>query len=105
MKNAVKDFYTYQLKSAKGLQVLIKGIDSCVDTEEVKCALQNNGYKIKNVLNIRNRERIPQPLFRVEFEPSDIKLKKNETHPVYDLKYLLHRKITVEEPHKRSGPV
>ncbi|GBP10733.1 Nucleic-acid-binding protein from transposon X-element [Eumeta japonica] len=74
-----KDYYTYQLKSAKGMQIVLKGIDSCVDPLE--------------------------PMFRVELEPNDIKLKKNEIHPIYDLKFLLHRKITVEEPHKRTGPV
>lgn len=100
-----KNFYTYQLKSAKGLQVVIKGIDSCVDPEELKCSLENKGFKVKTVSNIRNRERAPQPLFRVELMPGDIKLKKNETHPIYDLKLVMHRRVTVEEPHKRSGPV
>ena len=33
------NFYTYQLKSAKGLQIVLKGIDSYVEPEEVKCAL------------------------------------------------------------------
>ena len=32
-------------------------------------------------------------------------IKKSETHPIYSMKYLLHRRITVEEPHKRNGPV
>lgn len=98
-------YYTYQLKSAKGMQIVLKGIDSSVDPEEVKIALIENEFKVKNVANIRNRERVPQPMFRVELEPNDVKLKKNECHPVYNLKFLLHRKITVEEPHKRSGPV
>lgn len=100
-----KNFYTYQLKSGKGLQVVLKGIDPSVEPEEIKCSLQHNGFKIKSVVNIRNRERVPQPIFRVELEPNDIKLKKNEVHPIYNIKYLLHRRIVVEEPYKRSGPV
>lgn len=100
-----KNFYTYQLKNAKGLQVVIKGIDSYVDPEEVKTSLCSIGFKVKSVSNIRNRERNPQPLFRVELEHGDLKLKKNETHPIYDLKYFMHRRVTVEAPHKRSGPV
>ena len=100
-----KNFYTYQLKSGKGLQVVIKGIDPSVEPEEIKCSLQHNGFKIKSVVNIRNRERVPQPIFRVELEPNDVKLKKNEVHPIYNIKYLLHRRIVVEEPYKRSGPV
>lgn len=100
-----KSFYTYQLKSAKGLLIVIKGIDSCVDAEEVKKGLENAGYKVRNAINIKNREKVPQPMFRVELEPGDIRLKKNETHPIYSLKYLLHRRVTVEEPHKKAGPI
>lgn len=100
-----KSFYTYQLKSAKGLLVVVKGVDSSVDPEEVKSGLEASGFKVKNVTNIKNRERVPQPIFRVELQPGDTKLKKNETHPIYNLKYLLHRRVTVEEPHKRVGPI
>ena len=105
LESKKKSFYTYQLKSSKGLQVVLKGIDSCVDPLELKSELENKGFKIKAVVNIRNREHIPQPLFRVELEPGDFQLKKNEVHPIYNLKYVLHRKISVEQPHKRSGPV
>lgn len=103
-ESSKKNFYTYQLKSSRGLHVVIKGIDHSVDTAEISKALELEGFKIKNVINIRNRERIPQPLFRVEFEHGDIKLKKGEVHPIYSLRYLLHRRVTVEEPHRRKGP-
>lgn len=104
-ENQKKSFYTYQLKSSKGLQVVLKGIDSCVDPLELKSELEHKGFKVKVVVNIQNREHIPQPLFRVELEPGDLQLKKNEVHPIYNLRYLLHRRITVEQPHKRTGPV
>ena len=100
-----KNFYTYQLKSSKGLKVIFKGIDSCVDPSEIKDALEELGYNIKSVINIFNKQKIPQPMFRVELEPDNRKFKKNETHPIYSIKYLIHRRITVEEPHKRNGPV
>lgn len=84
---------------------MIKGIDAYVDPDEVKISLGEKGFKVKSVSNIKNKDRVPQPLFRVELEPNDIILKKNETHPIYDLHLLMHRRVTVEEPHKRSGPV
>ena len=71
----------------------------------VKEALEELGYKIKTVFNIFNKNKVPQPLFKIELEPDNSKLKKNETHPIYSIKYLMHRKITVEEPHKRNMPV
>jgi len=39
-----------------------------------------------------------QPLFKVELDPTSQKPKRNEVHPIYNLQFLLHRKITVKEP-------
>ena len=63
-----RSFYTHQLKSSKGLQVIIIGIDSSVESREVKEALEDLGYNIKNVYNIFNKNKQPQPMFRVELE-------------------------------------
>lgn len=100
-----RNYYTYQLKSAKGLIVVIKGIDSSVPTNEIKSALETEGYEVKSIHNILNRDKIPQPLFRVEiaFHVSQLK-NKREVHPIYNLKYLLNRRVTVDEPIKRKGP-
>lgn len=100
-----KSFYTYQLKSEKGLQVIIKGVDPSVATKEIKDSLESLGFKVKNVINLINKEKVPQPIFRVELEPGKKKLKKGEVHSIYNVRYLLHRRVTIEEPYKRSGPV
>ena len=92
-----KKFQTYQLKSSKGLQVVIKGIDASVEPREIKEALEELGYSTKNVTNIFNKNKVPQPMFRVQLEPNTRKLKKSETHPIYSMKYLLHCRITVHE--------
>ena len=42
---------------------------------EVKEALADLGYSIKNVTNIFNKDKEPQPMFRVELEPDSRKLK------------------------------
>jgi len=52
------------------------------------------------VMNILNKNKEPQPMFKIELEPECQTLKKNEVHPIYKLQLLLHRRITVEEPHK-----
>ena len=44
-------------------------------------------------------------MFRVELEPDCKKLKRNECHPIYNIRYLLHRRITIDEPFKRTGPI
>lgn len=104
LDNNKKSYYTHQLKSAKGLLVVVKGIESSVPTNEIMSAIENEGYEVKSVHNIINKDKIPQPLHRVEIAFDSKKLKKNEPHPIYNLRYLLHRKITVEEPRKRRDP-
>lgn len=107
LDDAKKSYYTYQLKSAKGLQVVIKGIESTVKTDEIIAALKTKNFNAKSVINIMNKNKEPQPLFKVELEPEGIALKRNsqEVHPIYKLQFLLHRRITVEQPHKRNQPV
>ena len=74
-----------------------------MECAELKDALQELGFDIKNVINSINKNKIAQP--KVELTPDCKKLKKNEIHPLYNLRYLLHHRITVEEPLKRKGPV
>lgn len=100
-----KNYYTYQLKSSKGLQVVIKGIESEIDPAEVLEALREQGFNVKSAINIFNKDKKPQPLFKIELEPDTWAFKKSEVHPIYNLQFLLHRRISVEEPHKRKGPV
>ncbi|XP_017490395.1 PREDICTED: nucleic-acid-binding protein from mobile element jockey-like, partial [Rhagoletis zephyria] len=100
-----KNFYKYQLKSSRGLQVVIKGIESSVPIADIALALEKAGFSVKNVVNIINRAKIAQPMFKVELKPETKPMNNNAVHPIYNLRYLLHRRITVEEPHKRNGPV
>lgn len=105
LDEAGKNFYTYQLKSARGLQVVLKGIEATVSTTEIVEALKEKNFNAKMVMNILNKNKEPQPMFKIELEPERQTLKKNEVHPIYKLQLLLHRRITVEEPHKRNRPV
>ena len=100
-----KNYYTYQLKSSKGISVVIKGIESDVDPEEIKNALGEMGFHARAVINIVNKNKVSQPMFKVDLLPGLNNLKKNEAHPIYKLQFLLHRRITVEPPHPRNGPV
>jgi len=61
-----KNFYTYHLKSSKGLQVVLKGIESDVTLAEITISLQEMEFTVKTVFNILNRDRKAHPLFKVE---------------------------------------
>jgi hypothetical protein len=105
LDKAGKQYYTFQLKSQKGLRVVLKGIDPQVNPEEIKQYLENLNYKVQWVHNILNKYKIPQPMFKVELAPESSIAPKGKCHPIYELRYVLNRKISVEEPYKRSGPV
>lgn len=98
-----KNFYTYQLKSAKGLKIILKGIDSNVNTEDIKNDLESQGFKVKIVSKVLNKQKVPQPMFKVELTPEGSKVPKGKIHPIYDVRYVLHRKIIVEEPYKSNS--
>lgn len=97
-----KHYYTYQLKSARGLSVVIKGLESDTNTDEIKEDLEHQGFKVKNIMNIFNKNKAPQPMFKVELEVEGSKTEA-KNHPIYKLRYVLYRKISVEEPHKRKS--
>lgn len=99
------EFYSYQPKAEKGIRVVIKGIDHTVDPQEVKEDLEKLNFKVNWVHNIQNKFRQPQPMFKVELMPNSSILGKNKVHPIYDIKFILHRRVTIEEPYKRSGPI
>lgn len=96
-------YYTYQLKSQKGLSVIIKGIEANVNPAEIKEELEQKNFKVKSIINIFNKDKIPQPMFKVEIDLENQKIKGK--HKIYDLKYLLYRRVIVEEPIKRSSLV
>jgi hypothetical protein len=96
-----KHFYSYQLKSVKGQRVVIKGLESSININDIQEDLAAQGFQIKNIMNIRNKDKIPQPMFMVELEPASNKNKNK----IFELKYVLYRRVTVEEPLKRKSLV
>lgn len=96
-----KPFYSYQLKSDRGKMFIIRGIDSSVPPDDVKNELVNLGWKIKTVFNMVNRDKNPLPLFKIELDP----VNSDDNKSLFDLRYLLHRKISVEPPRGRGNTI
>lgn len=89
-------FHTYQLKQDKAYRVVVRNIHPTVSSDDIKEALKGLGFEIRNVMNIRSRiNKEPLPLFFVDQEPNE------ENKKIYDIKYLLRTKISVEPPRKK----
>ena len=98
-------YYSYETKENKGLRVIIKGIDHQVKPEEIKGDLERQHFQVKWVSNVLNRYKKPQPMFKVELMPTQIQLQRGKVHPIYGVKFVVSRRVTVEDPYKRKGPV
>ncbi|XP_036340472.1 uncharacterized protein LOC118749801 [Rhagoletis pomonella] len=62
--------------STGSLQIVIKGIEPSVEAVEALEALKGQGFNSKAAVNIFNRNKIPQPMFKVELEPENKPLGK-----------------------------
>jgi len=60
-------FYTYHLKPS----VVLKGIEPDVKPEDIAEALKEKRFCVKGVHNFKNRNRKPQPLFKIQLAPEN----------------------------------
>lgn len=91
--------YTYQLKSARSIRAVIKGLDPRIDSDEIKEALIELNFNPRNVYRSKIKQNITSSVVLVELEPL-----QGKTHPIFDLKRLLNMVVTVEEPKKNNQP-
>lgn len=97
------EFYTYQLKSEKLFQIVIRGLYPTTPVTEIQADLANAGHELISAANIIGRRTVkkktvkkPLPLFFVNLKP------KANNNDVFELTYLLHTKISVEAPRKKK---
>lgn len=89
-------FHSYKEKHLKNFRVVLRGLHSSTDTDDIKCELEALNHKVASVYNIKNRgDGRMLPLFYVDILP-DVSNKD-----IYNIKYLMHTKIIVEAPHKK----
>lgn len=90
-------FYTYQPREERSYRVVIKNIHQSVPTQDIKEALQELGFDIRSVTNIRSwKTKEPLPLFFVDQEPNE------NNKNIYKINHLLNTKILVEAPRKKK---
>jgi len=89
-------YHTYQLQEDKPLRIVLRGLHSSTVCDEIKNALEEIGFSIKQVVNVRHRIlKTNLPLFFVDLENSV------NNKNIFDITSILHTKIKVEEPYKK----
>lgn len=91
------EFHTYKIKEERSFRVVLKNIHYSVDPEELKTEIEQHGHTVTNIYNIKHyRTKDPLPMFFIDLKPD----KNNKD--IYDIKYLVHSKITFEPPRKKG---
>lgn len=90
-------FHTYQPREERAYRVVIKNLHYSIPTNDIKESLQDKGFEIRNVSNVRSwKTKEPLSIFFIDQEPNA------NNKEIYKLTNLLGTKITVEPPRKRT---
>lgn len=97
-------YHTYQIKSERCYRIVVRGLPASTDCDDIKKAIEEKNHSVASVVNVYkksivNDEKIIKyfPLFYVDLMP------KENNKEVFEIKDLLHCKITIESPKKVNG--
>lgn len=94
------EFHSFQAKSNKTYQVVIRNLHPSINTDDLKSELTELGHDVVNISNIRQSgTKKPLPLFKVELRMSE---KNKEVHSI---SRLMHSVVQVEKPHVKREVV
>lgn len=92
LKKNVK-FHTYQLKTERAFRVVIKNLHHTTPINEIKEAIELDGHKVRNVLNVRSRvTKVPLSLFFLDLEPAQ------NNKEIYNITKLNRAIVKIEPP-------
>lgn len=93
-------FHTYQLKQDRCYRVVLKNIHFSTCTEELKVAIEDNGFKVRNLVNVKSKvTKQPLSMFFVDLEPHP------QNKEIFEVQYLLNCKVQFEPPNKKKEVV
>lgn len=89
-------YHTYQLPEEKQLHIVLRGIPTCIPTEDIKANLQNKGFHVEGIHRMRNQKTtVPVPLVLVLLPRKD--------KDIFNVSELLNLIITVETQHAKTN--
>ena len=84
-------YHTYQPKEERAYRVVIKYLHHSTDTKEITEELSNQGHKIRNIINAKQRKtKEPLNLFFVDLEPAD------NNKDIYKIRKVLNSCVQIE---------
>lgn len=96
LKNIQAQYHTCQIQSDKPYRIVIKNIHPSTPLEEISTVIEEIGYLVRNVTNIKQYQtKKDLPLFFVDLEP------QSNNEKIFSVTSLLHTIVKIEEPHKK----
>lgn len=89
--------YTYKLKSERAYRVVLRGLHSSEDTDQIKQELFELGHDVRQITNVIHKTtKTPLPLYYVDLEP------KHNNKEIFKIKQINRIKIVFEAPYKNK---
>ncbi|GFV18556.1 nucleic-acid-binding protein from transposon X-element [Trichonephila clavipes] len=93
------EFKSFMLKQDRPIKVVIRGLPSNTEPEDIKNEIEAEGFKVAKISQMKNyRSKAPMPLFYLQIENGA------EAHKIYDFTELFGTRIEVK-PFERGNKV
>ncbi|GFW42972.1 nucleic-acid-binding protein from transposon X-element [Trichonephila clavipes] len=93
------EFKSFMLKKDRPIKVVIRGLPSNTEPEDIKSEIEAEGFKVAKISQMKNyRSKAPMPLFYLQIENGA------EAHKIYDFTELFGTRIEVK-PFERGNKV
>lgn len=91
------EYFTYQAKEEKSYRVVLKNLHHTTPTELITKDLNELGFSVRNITNIKNKNQpnTPLPLFFIDLNPAP------NNPEIFKLRTICHSIVKIEEPHSR----
>jgi hypothetical protein len=89
-------FHTYQLFEEKPMRVVMRGLHHTTPPAAIISALTEQGFEVKNVVNVLSRNKSALPLFFIDLTQNSF------NKDIYKLQHLLHSIVQIEEPRQKK---
>jgi hypothetical protein len=67
------EYHTYQQRENKAFRIVIRNIHPSTPTNEVGIAIQEIGFTVRQVVNVRHKiTKLALPIFFVDLEPAEM---------------------------------
>lgn len=90
------EFHTYKPKTERNFRVVVKNLHYSTDPKEIEEEINQYGHQVANVWNIKNRTKVPLPMFMIDLKPN------TNNSDIYKIKTLLQCIVKIEAPLRKK---